>query len=139
MARIAALFESDEPTSIADLERLVSEVGALVKARFPDIDLALEWGGRQIPPGSRAPAWSRGTKPASLFRNSRQQCEDVPLDPLRRVEDRYACPLEDPTKLISDHVRDLIERALSLRLVKREQWRECAEECPGARRVKRQG
>jgi nucleotidyltransferase-like protein len=57
-ARLNALFEADEPASTADLERLVGEVGALVAARFPDIDLAVEWGGHQTPPGSREHAWN---------------------------------------------------------------------------------
>ena len=57
-ARLDALFEADEPTATADLERLVSEVGALVSAQFPDINLALEWGGHKTPPGSREPAWN---------------------------------------------------------------------------------
>jgi nucleotidyltransferase-like protein len=57
-ARLDALFEFDEPASTTELERLVGETGSLVSARFPDIDLTLEWGGHQTPPGSREPAWS---------------------------------------------------------------------------------
>ncbi len=56
-ARIDALFESDEPASTAELERLVAETGALVATRFPDIDLTLEWGGNPRPPGSREHPW----------------------------------------------------------------------------------
>jgi predicted nucleotidyltransferase len=56
-SRLEALFESDEPASTAELERLVSETAALVSTRFPDIDLALEWGGNQTPPGSRESPW----------------------------------------------------------------------------------
>jgi hypothetical protein len=52
-ARLEALFESDEPTATAELEQLVSETAALVEERFPDINLALEWGGNPTPPGSR--------------------------------------------------------------------------------------
>jgi hypothetical protein len=55
--RLNALFEDDEQGSIAELERLVGEVGALVAKRFPDIDLALRWGEHQTPPGSREEAW----------------------------------------------------------------------------------
>jgi hypothetical protein len=56
-ARLDALFESDELASTAELERLVRETGALVTARFPDINLALEWGGNPTPPGSRESPW----------------------------------------------------------------------------------
>jgi hypothetical protein len=55
--RLNALFEDDEQGSIAELERLVGEVGALVAKRFPDIDLDLRWGEHQTPPGSREEAW----------------------------------------------------------------------------------
>jgi hypothetical protein len=57
-ARLEALFESDEPTATTELERLVSETAALVAERFPDINLALEWGGNPTPPGSRESPWS---------------------------------------------------------------------------------
>jgi hypothetical protein len=56
-ARLGALFEADEPASTAELERLVSEVGGLVARRFPDLELGLEWGEHQTPPGSREQAW----------------------------------------------------------------------------------
>lgn len=58
-ARLDALFEADEPTSTAELERLVSEVGALVASRFPSIDLSLTWGEHRTPPGSREVEWER--------------------------------------------------------------------------------
>jgi hypothetical protein len=56
-ARLDALFEADEPASTAELERLVGETGALVAARFPDIDLTLQWSGHQTPPGTRESPW----------------------------------------------------------------------------------
>lgn len=55
--RLNALFEADEPDSTSELERLVSEVGGLVTTRFPDLELGLEWGEHQTPPGSREQAW----------------------------------------------------------------------------------
>jgi hypothetical protein len=55
--RINALFEADEAASTTDLERLVGEVGELVAARFPDLDLTLTWGERETPPGSREVPW----------------------------------------------------------------------------------
>lgn len=58
-ARLDALFETDELTSTAELERLVSEVGALVTSRFPSIDLSLTWGEHGTPPGSREAGWER--------------------------------------------------------------------------------
>jgi predicted nucleotidyltransferase len=57
-ARLKALFESDERRSTAELERLVAETQALVAERFPDIDLALQWGGRPTPPGERESPWT---------------------------------------------------------------------------------
>jgi hypothetical protein len=57
-ARLEALFESDAGAATAELERLVAETGALVSARFPDLDLGLEWGVHQTPPGSRESPWS---------------------------------------------------------------------------------
>jgi predicted nucleotidyltransferase len=56
-ARIESLFELDEPEATAEVERLVSETGALVADRFSDIDLSLEWGGNPTPPGSREIPW----------------------------------------------------------------------------------
>jgi hypothetical protein len=55
--RLNALFESDERRSTAELEELVSETQALVATRFPDLDLALEWGGAPTPPGEREAPW----------------------------------------------------------------------------------
>lgn len=57
-ARLESLFSSDEGRSIDDLERLVTETQGLVAARFPDLDLSLEWGGRPTPPGSREAPWT---------------------------------------------------------------------------------
>jgi hypothetical protein len=57
-ARLDALFESDERRSTAELERLVAETQTLVAERFPDIDLALQWGGRPTPPGEREAPWT---------------------------------------------------------------------------------
>jgi hypothetical protein len=57
-ARLDGMFKSDEAASTAELERLVAETGALVSARFPDLDLSLEWGVHQTPPGSRESPWS---------------------------------------------------------------------------------
>jgi Nucleotidyltransferase domain len=57
-ARLDSLFELDEPSSTAELERLVAETRALVAARLPDLDLALEWGGKPTPPGAREERWS---------------------------------------------------------------------------------
>lgn len=57
-ARLNALFDSDERRSTAELERLVAETQALVAERFPDIDLALEWGGKPTPPGERESPWT---------------------------------------------------------------------------------
>jgi hypothetical protein len=57
-ARLDALFDSDERRSTAELERLVAETQALVAQRFPDIDLALEWGGKPTPPGERESPWT---------------------------------------------------------------------------------
>jgi hypothetical protein len=57
-ARLYALFEADEPTSTAELEQLVSEIEALVTARFPQLKLSFEWGGKPTPPGSRESAWA---------------------------------------------------------------------------------
>jgi len=53
-SRLDALFDSDERRSIAELEQLVTDTQALVAERFPDLDLALEWGGEPTPPGERA-------------------------------------------------------------------------------------
>jgi hypothetical protein len=57
-ARLDALFDSDERHSTAELERLVAETQALVAERFPDIDLALEWGGKPTPHGERESPWT---------------------------------------------------------------------------------
>jgi hypothetical protein len=57
-ARLNSLFDSDERRSIAELERLVAETQALVAQRFPDIDLALQWGGKPTPPGERESPWT---------------------------------------------------------------------------------
>jgi len=51
--RLDALFESDERSSTAELERLVAETKALVVERFPDLDLSLDWAGKPTPPGAR--------------------------------------------------------------------------------------
>jgi hypothetical protein len=56
--RLDSLFERDEAHSTAELERLVAETGRLVSARFPDLDLKLEWDVHQTPPGSRESPWS---------------------------------------------------------------------------------
>jgi Nucleotidyltransferase domain len=56
--RLNGLFDSDEPRATAELERLVAETQALVAERFPDIDLALEWGGKQTRPGQRESPWT---------------------------------------------------------------------------------
>ena len=64
-ARLDALFESDEPASTTELERLVGETAALVSMRFPDIDLPLEWGEHQTPTGSREAPWSLGERGVS--------------------------------------------------------------------------
>jgi hypothetical protein len=64
-ARLDALFEADERTSTAELERLVGEVGALAAERFPAIDLALAWGEHQTPPGSREAGWNSDEGEAS--------------------------------------------------------------------------
>jgi Nucleotidyltransferase domain len=61
-ARLDLLFELDEPSSTAELERLVEETQVLVAARVPDIDLSLEWSGKPTPPGAREEPW---TTPAS--------------------------------------------------------------------------
>ena len=57
-ARLDTLFDSDERRSTAELERLVAETQALVAERFPDIDLALQWGGNPTPPGERESPWT---------------------------------------------------------------------------------
>lgn len=57
-ARLDALFDFDERRSTAELERLVAETQALVAERFPDIDLALQWGGKPTPPGERESPWT---------------------------------------------------------------------------------
>lgn len=57
-ARLNALFDSDERHSTAEVERLVAETQALVAERFPDIDLALQWGGKPTPPGERESPWT---------------------------------------------------------------------------------
>jgi hypothetical protein len=56
--RLNGLFDSDERRSTAELERLVAETQALVAERFPDIDLALEWGGKPTRPGQRESPWT---------------------------------------------------------------------------------
>jgi hypothetical protein len=56
--RINALFELDEPSSTAELERLVAETHALVAERFPELDLSLERGGKSTPPGEREQPWT---------------------------------------------------------------------------------
>jgi hypothetical protein len=60
-SRLNALFDSDERHSTTELERLVAETQALVAERFPDIDLALQWGGRPTPPGARESPWNAPT------------------------------------------------------------------------------
>ncbi len=55
--RLDALFELDEQSATDELERLVAETQALVAARFPDLDLSLEWGGRSTNPGERETSW----------------------------------------------------------------------------------
>jgi hypothetical protein len=57
-ARLNAVFDPDERRSTAELERLVAETQALVAQRFPDLDLALEWGGKPTPPGARESPWT---------------------------------------------------------------------------------
>jgi hypothetical protein len=57
-SRLNALFEQDERTSVAELERLVAETESLVVEQFPDIELSLEWAGRPTPPGKRELPWS---------------------------------------------------------------------------------
>ncbi len=56
--RLNTLFDSDERQSTAELERLVGETQTLVAERFPDIDLALQWGGKPTPPGERESPWT---------------------------------------------------------------------------------
>jgi hypothetical protein len=56
-ARIDELFGSDERHSTAELERLVDETHALVAERFPDLELAIEWGGKPTPPRARESPW----------------------------------------------------------------------------------
>jgi len=56
--RLTSLFEFDEQRSTAELERLVGETQALVAERFPEIDLALQWGGKPTPPGERESPWT---------------------------------------------------------------------------------
>jgi len=56
--RLELLFAGDERASTDELERLVAETQALVAERFPDLDLAIEWGGRPTPPGGRESPWT---------------------------------------------------------------------------------
>jgi hypothetical protein len=56
--RLEALFTTDARAATADLERLVGETRALVAERFPEIELALEWGGNPTPAGSRETPWT---------------------------------------------------------------------------------
>jgi len=56
--RLELLFAGDERASTDELERLVAETQALVAHQFPDLDLAIEWGGRPTPPGGREAPWS---------------------------------------------------------------------------------
>ena len=56
--RLELLFAGDERASTDELERLVAETQALVAERFPDLDLAIEWGGRPTPPGERESPWA---------------------------------------------------------------------------------
>jgi len=56
--RLESLFASDATSSTAELERLVDETRALVADRFPDLELALEWGGNPTPLGSRDVPWA---------------------------------------------------------------------------------
>ena len=56
--RLELLFAGDERASTDELERLVAETEALVAERFPDLDLAIEWGGRPTPPGGRESPWT---------------------------------------------------------------------------------
>lgn len=55
--RLDALFEMDERRSTAELEGLVAETQALLAERFPDLELALERGGKPTPPGAREEPW----------------------------------------------------------------------------------
>jgi hypothetical protein len=63
-ARLNALFDPDERRSTAELEQLVAETQALVAARFPDMELKLEWGGKPTPPGERASPWAHHERPS---------------------------------------------------------------------------
>jgi hypothetical protein len=56
--RLDSLFTLDEPESTAELERLVAETLELVAARFPDLDLSLEWAGKSTEPGEREQPWT---------------------------------------------------------------------------------
>jgi hypothetical protein len=56
-ARLESLFELDEPRSTAELERLVADTQALLAEHFPDLELALERGGKSTPPGAREAPW----------------------------------------------------------------------------------
>jgi hypothetical protein len=62
-ARLESLFSAGEADSVAELERLVTETQALVYARFPDLELSLEWGGTPTPPGSREVPWTPPEEP----------------------------------------------------------------------------
>jgi hypothetical protein len=58
--RLNALFDPDERASTIVLERLVAETQELVAARFPDLELSIDWGGRPTPPGTRESPHSTG-------------------------------------------------------------------------------
>ncbi len=55
--RLEALFTAEAHEATLELEQLVDETRALVAGRLPELDLAIEWGGRPTPPGSREQPW----------------------------------------------------------------------------------
>ena len=55
--RLERLFRAHAAASAAELERLVAETRELVASRFPDFDLAIEWGGHPADPGARERRW----------------------------------------------------------------------------------
>ena len=54
--RLESLFTSDAQAATATLDGLV-ETRVLVRERFPDLALPLEWAGTPAPPGSRETPW----------------------------------------------------------------------------------
>jgi hypothetical protein len=56
--RLPALLTQKSRAATAELEELVRETWALVGERFPEIDLAIEWGSRPTPPGARETPWA---------------------------------------------------------------------------------